>query len=583
MFTPGGEIYEFGEFTLDASEHRLSKGNQPIALAPKEHDVLVALLRHAGRLVTKSELLHLVWPESFVEEGILAVHVSTLRKVLGDRPGGTRHIETVSRAGYRFIAAVSQPEAEHTAGSGKQWSIAVLPARPFTGAILSGRDRSTGLTIADVLIDRLGRFPQLIVRPTRAVHAYGASADDPATIGRWLQVDAVIDMHFLGFADRVRVAVHLIRSADGANLWNGNFDEPASEIIVLADLVAESVVKRLGSNIPVGEPAPRLPYIDDALRPASHAEVYELFGRGRHHLLSASIHELPKAMDAFRAATELDPSYAPAHAGMAMACCAQAAMRIVPPAQAYGDARAAALRALAMDASCADAQVALGAVLFFSEWNWAGAERSLKRALQLNSNHSEAYLLYGQLLEALGRLKEGLETKLRALERDPHSPMVHLQISMSYWNQRRYDDAIEWANKTLALDPFHPHAREHLAGAYWKKGDADRFMEENLKHAELHGVPREMLERLKQTFAAQGPAGMRKLALARASTEPQAFPAMQLALLYGEAGDLDKAFEFLDRAIEGHDPSLVHLAVAPQWDRLRGDPRFTHCLEQMGL
>src|SRR5262245_58653247 len=105
---------------------------------------------------------------------------------------------------------------------------------------------------------------------------------------------------------------------------------------------------------------------------------------------------------------------------------------VAPPPEAYQEARAAALRALAMDDACADAQVALGSVLFFSEWNWVGAERSLLRALRLNPNHSEAYLVYGQLLDALGKLKEGLNTKLKALERDPFSPLIHLQISMSY-------------------------------------------------------------------------------------------------------------------------------------------------------
>ena len=185
------------------------------------------------------------------------------------------------------------------------------------------------------------------------------------------------------------------------------------------------------------------------MRPAAHPKVYELCGRGRFHLLSYSMFEAPNAVEAFRAAIELDPTYSPAHAGLALACCAQAAMRVAPPAQAYSDARAAALHALAMDNSCVDAQVALGAVLFFSEWNWAGAERSLKRALQLNPNHSEGFLIYGQLLEALGRLEEGLQMKLRALERDPFSPLVHLQISLSYWNQHLYDDAIEWANNLL--------------------------------------------------------------------------------------------------------------------------------------
>ncbi len=329
------EVYEFAEFTLDVSERRLLKGSEAVSLEPKAHEVLLALLRNAGRLLTKSELLDLVWPGSFVEEGILAVHVSGLRKVLGqDR---RHYIETVSGAGYRFIGTVTQ--------------------------------RS---------------------------------------------------------------------SADGRQ-WQGFYGGPL---------------------------APR----------SASPEVCELIGRGRSHLLKASMFEVPLAVAAFRTAIEHDPTYAPAHAGLALACCAQARLRIAPPAEAYNEARAEALRALAMDDTCADAQVALGSVLFFSEWNWAGAEKSLKRALQLDPRHTEAYLLFGQLLEALCRTGEGLEMKLKAMERDPFSAQVHLEISMSYWNQRRYDDAIEWANKALALDPQHPHAREHLAGAYLKKGDADRYM-----------------------------------------------------------------------------------------------------------
>ena len=557
-----GELFEFGEFTLDASERRLSKQGEAVPLEPKAHDVLLALLRRAGRLVTKRELLDEVWPESFVEEGILAVHVSALRKALDDR----RFIETVPRSGYRFAGVVTKLGPE-------RWSIAVLPAVPFTSEVLSVRDRATGLALADHLIDRLGRTRQIIVRPTRAVRAYLNVGDDPAVIGRSLRVDAVIDSHFFRTADRVRVSVDLIRSSDGSRLWSREFNEPATDMVIIADAVAKSVAAHLGSS----------PSMQSTPWSAAHPEVYELFGRGRAHLLAYSVFELPKAMEAFRAAIEVDATYAAAHAGLALACCAQAWMRLRPPEEAYGEARSAALRALAMDDACADAQVALGAVLYFSEWNWAGAERSLKRALQLNPNHTEAYLLYGQLLETLGQVEEGLRMKRKALERDPFSPLVHLQISLGYWNQRRYDDAIEWANKALQLDPSHPHAREHLAGAYWKKGDFDRQMDENIKHAELHGAPAEALEHLKKTYAAGGRAGVSRLLLERAASHPQSFPALQLALIYGETGGLDRAFEQLNRALEGHDPSLVHLAVAPQWDSLRGDPRFNRCLQRMQL
>ncbi|MCW5977500.1 MAG: tetratricopeptide repeat protein [Bryobacteraceae bacterium] len=221
--------------------------------------------------------------------------------------------------------------------------------------------------------------------------------------------------------------------------------------------------------------------------------------------------------------------------------------------------------------------------MFFAEWNWDAAEASLKRALQLNPSHSEGLLIYGQLSEVLGQLEKGLQIKLRALERDPFSPLVHLQISMSYWNQRRYDDAVEWAKKTLEFDPRHPHAREHLAAAYWKKGDSDRYMSENLKHAEMHGAPPAALEQLKQAYADGGVAGVLRRGLEFAANHPRAVPAMQLALFHGELGSMDAGFKYLEQAIESRDPGLVHLAVGPQWDCLRSDPRFEDALLRMGL
>jgi DNA-binding winged helix-turn-helix (wHTH) protein/tetratricopeptide (TPR) repeat protein len=572
MLRSGGERYEFGEFTLDACERRLSKKDRAVSLEPKAFDVLVALLRHAGRLMTKRELLDLVWPQSFVEEGILAVHVSALRKVLGDNGESQRYIETVARSGYRFVCAVSQQEVS-TLG----WSLAVLPARPFNTEILSGRDEATCLTLADALIDHLGRFRQIVVRPTRAVQGYVNGGENLAAVGRALRVDAVLATTFLRTADRVRVSARLFRAQDGSDLWGSEFDESASDIIAIAGAVAGSVAAYLGLN--AHSNGGKLSRTRSPFPP----QVYELFGQGRSHLLRASVFEVPKAIEAFRAAIELAPAYAGAHAGLALAQCAQAEFRIAPPSAAYGEAKASALRALAMDDSCADAQIALGAVLFWSEWNWTGAERSLQRALEINPNHTEAYLLYGRLLEAQGRLEEGLAMKLRALERDPFSPLVHLQISISYFLERRYEDSIEWANKALEIDPQHPHAREHLAGAYWKKGDFDQYMAENVKQAELHGAPASLLEPLKQAYNEGGIAGVRAFFLQRASSQPQAFPAMQLAIWFGEAGELDAAFRHLDRALESHDPGLVHMAVGPQWDSLRADPRFDERVRRMGL
>jgi DNA-binding winged helix-turn-helix (wHTH) protein len=259
------ELYEFGEFTLDASERRLSNSGQSIALAPKAHDLLVALVRNAGRLVTKRELLDLVWPDSYVDEGILAVHVSALRKAL--RQDENRHyIETVSRSGYRFAADVIQPD------------------------LLKSEELR--------LIERLGRSSRIIVRPTGAVRTHVGSSDDPAALGRELRVDAVIDSHFLGSADRVTVSVHLIRSRDGAILWSGNLAESPTGLIALVDVVAERVLVHLGLHFQEDENSkqkPRLP---------AHSEVYEFLGRGRFHLLAASVFELRRRSRRFRRLSE---------------------------------------------------------------------------------------------------------------------------------------------------------------------------------------------------------------------------------------------------------------------------------------
>ena len=423
------ERYTFGDLALDVDERQVTRRGEAVSLTPKAFDVLVHLVRRAGRLVTKRELLDTIWRDAFVEEGIVAVHVSGLRKALGDDRGSARFIETIARSGYRFVAPVSEVRSAGTDGS------------------------------------------------------------------------------------------------------------------------------------------------------ASSADVYEIVGRARAHLLSAARPELPKAVRGFEDAIALDATYAPAHAGLALACCAQVELRLLKPEDGYARARVAAMRALAMDESSSDAWTALGCVMFMADWDWIGAERSLRRALDLNPHHVPARLLYGRLLDGHGKLDDGLAMKLRALETDPFSPAVHVAIALSYWNQRRYDESIRWATKTLELDPSHGLAREFLAGAYWALGDFDRHMVENLKHASAHGLPPEVLEPLRRAYAEGGRAGVIHLALG----QPAGLPEIQLALLHAELGDLDAAIPHLERAIETRDPCLVDLAVAPQWDALRVDPRFGRCLASMGL
>jgi serine/threonine protein kinase len=335
------------------------------------------------------------------------------------------------------------------------------------------------------------------------------------------------------------------------------------------------------------------------------SEASELVARGWAHLRSGSFFELSDAVSAFVAATEVAPAYAAAHAGLALTKVAQAVAHDVPHLEALAEARTIALRALALNDKSADAQVALGQVMLFSEWDWTAAERSFQRALAINPNHAEGYLYYGGLMEAMGQLTRGLELKLQGLECDSTSALAHVLVASSLWNQRRYDDVVVWVNKALDRDPRHLFARELLVGAHWKQGDFKRQIVEDLKRVEAHDLSeetraavREVVAEVLHTFDHEG------LDAAHRCIRKHMTSAWIIALMANEggstiigrgntmigplgraaeAGDLDKAFELLQGALDVRDPGLVHLAVAPQWDRLRADPRFNQCLARMKL
>jgi serine/threonine protein kinase len=331
------------------------------------------------------------------------------------------------------------------------------------------------------------------------------------------------------------------------------------------------------------------------------SEATELVARGWAHLRSGSFFELADAVSAFQAATAIDPTCADAHAGLALAKVAQAISRDAPLVEALNEAKAAALRALALDDQSADARVALGQVMFFGEWDWTAAERSFQRALAINPNHAEAYLHYGGLVEALGDLDRGFHLKLQGLECDSTSALAHVLIAVSFWNQRRYDDVIVWVNKALDRDPRHLFARELLTGAYWMTGEFERALDEDLKRVEARSPDEETLAALKR-MCAELLRSYRRGGFAEANRLIVEYRRRAVELLsdgtaraergnaglgvvvhYALAGDLDAAFEHLQRAIDARDPALVHLAVAPQWDSLRADPRFNECLERMKL
>jgi DNA-binding winged helix-turn-helix (wHTH) protein len=218
-----------------------------------------------------------------------------------------------------------------------------------------------------------------------------------------------------------------------------------------------------------------------------HSKALEHVERGRLHLLNGSHFALEHAVDSFRAAVRANASDARAYAGLALARCTQAQHLADAPRRAYADATHAALRAFALDPSDATVQVALATLLFFMEWDWASAERAVQRALEINAEHVDAYLLYGNLLETRAHLDDGLAMKVRALEHAPASPHVLTDIAVSFWRRRDYMNTIAWSERALAHDSVHVRARMYLAFALWKLGRYDAVTNELLRQADAFG------------------------------------------------------------------------------------------------
>jgi tetratricopeptide (TPR) repeat protein len=333
-----------------------------------------------------------------------------------------------------------------------------------------------------------------------------------------------------------------------SDLWPLKRQLDVNTARVTPDSMRLELLRRSGS--PPGAAAVTPSGADDAsiIDAPRASEASELVARGWAHLRSASFFEVSAAVSSFQAATVIDPTYAAAYAGLAHAKIDQANDRHLL-VEAFGEAKAAALRAVALDHESADAQAAMGLVMLVAEWDWIAAERSFQRALAINPNHAEAYLHYGTLMEALGDLERGFQLKLQGLACDSTSALAHVQIAGSFWFQRRYDDVIVWANKALDRNPHHLVARQELAAAYWKMGDLERA---------------------------------RKL-LADCAQLDLGNEGLFLAVNFAQAGDLDSAFEHLQRLIDTRDFAVIHLAVAPEWDSLRADPRFNQCLARMKL
>jgi DNA-binding winged helix-turn-helix (wHTH) protein/tetratricopeptide (TPR) repeat protein len=573
------EGYEFGPFQLLPNERLLLRDGNPVALTPKVFDTLLVFVENSGRLLSKDELMKLIWPDATVEEGNLSQNIFVLRKTLGENPPRERYIVTIPLQGYRFIAKVKElRQGDETAGASQTktspvTSLAVLPFKLLGDE--RDDDRHLGAGIADALVTKLSRIGRIIVRPTTTVLKYSAQRQDPLVAGREQSVDAVLDGVVQRLGPRIRVGVQLIRVDRQETIWGDQFEENFTDIFALQDSISEHVARLL---------VPQLSREDrDQLfkNHTDNVEAYALYIKGRYFWDQRTEEGFRKGLESAQAMIRLDPGFAMAHVGLADSYNLMGEYLYLAPAESFPKARIAAAEALRLDASLSEAHASLAEVALFFDWDWSKAEQEYQRAIALNPHYATAHHWYAWFLLTLGRFEEARASLRRAQALDPGSLTINTVMGLPDYYERHYDRAISQYERMLQLNPDFRQIHYYLGSALVQKGLHAAAVTEFKSVA-----PNQQSEAL--LGYTYGVMGEKKLALdmidrLNALSKQRYVSSYLKAIVYTGLGEIDEAFAQLENAYAEHASWMVFLRVDPFLDPLRLDQRFTDLLRRVRL
>ncbi len=455
-------------------------------------------------------------------------------------------------------------------------TIAVLPFKPLLAA---DRDPVLEMGMADTMITKLSNSREMIVRSLTSVRQYGGLEQDPVAAGRALGVNSVLDGNVQKSGDRLRVTARLISVADGSALWAGTFDEKFTDVFTVQDAISRKVAEALALRLS-GEENKRF-----ARRDTQNVDAYQLYLTGRYHYNKLTPPEIRQSIGFFLQAIGVDPSYALAYFGLAEAYRSLAITGDMRPKDTLPQAMAAATKALEIDESLAEPHASLVFIRMWFDWDWAGAEKDAKRALELNPNSGLAHSAYAQLLSDLGRHEEAVTEAARARELDPVSLIINTIEGSVLYYARRDDEANARLQKALELDPNFWIAHLFLGKIYLQEGKYPEALAEFGKAREFSRGNSEAISMIGYVWTLAGNAGKARGVLEELkSLSAQHYtPPHSVAVVYLGLGERDETFAWLEKAYEDHDVRLQFLKVDPKWDSLRSDPRFTALLKRIGL
>jgi TolB-like protein/lipopolysaccharide biosynthesis regulator YciM len=452
-------------------------------------------------------------------------------------------------------------------------SLAVLPLENFS------RDPdqeyfADGMT--EALITALSKISALKVISRTSVMQYKGVKKPLPQIARELNVDGVIEGSVQRSGNRVRITAQLIQAATDRHLWVESYERDLSNVLALESEVAQAIASEIRVKVTPQEK------VQLTSARTVNPEAFQLYLQGRYYWNRRTAEGVKKAVEYMNQALAKDPNYALAYAGLADCYVILGDRQVIPGEEAYAKGMTAAQRALELDPTLAEPHAAIALLREGHDFDWAGAEAELKRAIELNPNYATAHQWYCLLLTDLGRLEEARQQIEIARGLDPLSLQIQVNVGEHYENIHDFDRAIEEYRKIVEMDPNFVSAHGVLAGVYVRKrmyreaaAEAQKFLlliNEREAAALYEGVTDE---------ASYRRAVSRRIALLKERAKSRNVSPMTLAYLYVLLGDKEQAIAWLEKAYQEHDSGLRSLKTDPRYDPLRSDPRFQELLRRL--
>jgi serine/threonine protein kinase/tetratricopeptide (TPR) repeat protein len=455
-------------------------------------------------------------------------------------------------------------------------SVAVLP---FTnvGGDSNAEYLSDGIT--EGLIDSLSQVPDLRVVSRTSVFHYKGKEIPPRTVARDLGVNAIVSGRVAQHGDTLLVSAELVDAQDDRQIWGEQYSRRLSDVLTVQQEIAGNISEKLRRLTGVEKERVTKRY-------THNSEAYQAFLKGRYHWGRTSEDDLKQAIHYFEEAMRLDPSYAPAYAGMADAYDELGDLSYLAPTEAFPKAKAAALKALEIDPTLSEAHTVLGEISWWYDWDWATAEKEYRRAIELNPSSAVGHLRYAYLLATVfGRFDEAIAEGRRAQELEPLSLIMNTYLGYIYTLAHRYDESFPWFQKGIELEPGSNIAHAELAWTYAFKG---MFAEAIAEHRKMSQPPAEgslISAGIGYVYAVSGrrDEALKIIHHFKELAKEKYVDGYQMATIYSGLGDKDEAFHWLNRGIEQRSTSSVFVKYDPFFDRLHSDPRFPEVLRRIGL